>query len=85
MNDLVSYLEPAAVRSAPDLNRDELKQLLTTLKVMPIAEGVPLPNYHQFLDADGGFQPTEPVVAGSTTMLDELHRWSTALKPLRTV
>jgi NAD(P)H-dependent FMN reductase len=59
------------------------KQLLSTLKVVPIPEGVPLPNFPQFLDADGAFAPTDIVATGATTMLDELYRWSEALKPMR--
>jgi len=59
------------------------KQLLSTLKVVPIPEGVPLPNFHQFLDEQRVFTPTDIVSAGARTMLDELHRWSEALKPLR--
>ena len=50
---------------------------------MPIPEGVPIVSYHQFLDEDGAFQPNDFVVSGSKTMLDELYRWSTALKALR--
>lgn len=59
------------------------KQLLTALKVVPINEGVPIHNYHQFLDADGVFQANEAIAGGSKTMLDELYRWSEALKVLR--
>jgi NAD(P)H-dependent FMN reductase len=59
------------------------KQLLSTLKVVPIPEGVPLPNFPQFLSEDGAFVPTEIVSTGAKTMLDELHRWSEALKPMR--
>jgi NAD(P)H-dependent FMN reductase len=59
------------------------KPLLTSLKVMPIPEGVPIFSYHQFLDENGAFQATEITEKGATTMLEELHRWSTALKALR--
>lgn len=59
------------------------KQLLSTLKVVSIPEGVPLPNFHQFLNEDRVFTPTEIVTSGTSIMLDELHRWSEALKPMR--
>ena len=59
------------------------KQLLTALKVVTIPEAVPIPNYPQFIDADGVFQPNELITAGAKTMLDELDRWSGALKALR--
>lgn len=59
------------------------KQMLSTLKVVPIPEGVPLPNFPQFLSEDGTFTPTDIVASGTKIMLDELHRWSEALKPMR--
>lgn len=60
-----------------------VKPLLTTLKIMPMQEGVPIFSYQQHLDGDGVFKPTEIIEKSATTMLDELHRWAEALKPLR--
>ena len=60
------------------------KPLLTTVKIMPIPEAVAVPFYQKSLDENGVFPPSERVVAGATAMLDELHRWSVALKPMRT-
>ncbi|MBX3582414.1 MAG: NAD(P)H-dependent oxidoreductase [Rhizobiaceae bacterium] len=57
--------------------------LLTTKKVMPIPEGVPVPLVSQHIAEDKIFRPTEPVAAGAVTMLDELHRWAKALGPMR--
>jgi NAD(P)H-dependent FMN reductase len=62
-----------------------VKLLLTTLKVMPIPEGVAVPNFARFLGEDGAFRPDELVEKSATTMLGELLRWAEALKPLRTV
>lgn len=59
------------------------KPLLTTVKVMPIPEAVALPMHHNARDEKGAFQPSEQVLGGAKAMLDELARWSTALKPLR--
>ena len=59
------------------------KPLLTTVKVMPIPEAVAVPFYQKSLDENGNFTPSEPVAGGATAMLDELHRWSVALKPMR--
>lgn len=59
-----------------------LKEILTTLKVVPLYEGVPVPNYNNMI-SDGVFQPTDPVKEGATKMLDELLRWAEALKPMR--
>jgi NAD(P)H-dependent FMN reductase len=60
-----------------------LKPLLTTLKVMPIPEAIVLPAFAQHLDDKGHFTPNDMAATSATTMLDELHRWSVALKPMR--
>jgi NAD(P)H-dependent FMN reductase len=60
-----------------------VKLLLTALKVMPIPEGVAVPNFQRFLDEDKTFRPDELVEKSATTMLGELLRWAEALKPLR--
>jgi NAD(P)H-dependent FMN reductase len=59
------------------------KQLVTTLKMMPMSEGVPIPNFGQFLDADKTFRPNDPIKASVEPMLNELYRWAEALKPMR--
>jgi NAD(P)H-dependent FMN reductase len=60
-----------------------VKPLLTTVKVMPIPEAVALPMHQNARDEHGAFQPSDHVLSGAKTMLDELLRWSEALKPLR--
>ncbi len=60
-----------------------LKQLLTTVKVMPLPEAVALPMFSTHIDENGQFRANEMVTSGATAMLDELHRWSEALKPMR--
>jgi hypothetical protein len=60
-----------------------LKQLLTSVKVMPIPEGVVV-HIRQLIDEAGKFTPNEMVQGTARTMLDELLRWAEALKPLRT-
>ena len=57
--------------------------LFTTVKMMPIPEGVPIPLFSQHIGDDGVFRPTGPVVEGAKLMLGELHRWAEALKPMR--
>lgn len=61
---------------------ESAKSLLTTLKVVPVPEGVAVPNYPQLV-VEGAFQPNDSIIASAGTMLDELHRWSVALKPMR--
>jgi NAD(P)H-dependent FMN reductase len=60
------------------------KQIVTTLKMVPLVEAVPIPFVGQHLDGNTGvFQPTENHQKAAGEMLDELLRWAEALKPLR--
>jgi NAD(P)H-dependent FMN reductase len=59
-----------------------LKQIVTTLKMMPVPEAVAIPLVFQFMK-DGQFQPSGPLGPATTMMLDELLRWSDALHDLR--
>ncbi len=55
---------------------------LTTLKVMPIPEGVTLPNVYEQMD-EGQFKPNERNTQSAQALLNELLHWSEALAPLR--
>jgi NAD(P)H-dependent FMN reductase len=59
------------------------KQLVTTLKMMPMVEGVAIPMVAQSLDAQTGFKSNASVESAAKMMLDELHKWAQALKPMR--
>jgi len=61
---------------------ESAKPLLLVQKVVPIPEGVPVPNYPQLL-VDGEFKPNDLIIASAKTMLDELDRWAGALETLR--
>lgn len=58
------------------------KQIVTTLKMMPLPEAVAIPFYSQFLK-DGVFDPGEQQAKAAVGLLDELGRWSQALAELR--
>lgn len=60
----------------------ELRLLLTSVNIHPVPQSVPVPFYSQFIGEDGTFSPNEPMAQGLTTMLDEVHKWATALKTL---
>jgi len=60
-----------------------LRSLATTVKMMAIPEGVPVPNFAQFINEQGVFTPNDLMKQGATLMLDELVKWAQALKPLR--
>jgi NAD(P)H-dependent FMN reductase len=60
------------------------KQTVVALKMMPIPEAVNLPFFTQHIDTDTGtFQAPEMQEKAATAMLDELLKWTGALKPLR--
>ena len=59
-----------------------LKQVLTTLRMVPIPEGVAIPFVFEHL-SPAGLTPPPPVAAAVGPMLDELLRWTNALTELR--
>jgi NAD(P)H-dependent FMN reductase len=60
-----------------------LKQVVTALKMTPVAEAVSIPFVQQFLDADRRLQPNDVMESAVIAMLDELARWTTVLRGLR--
>lgn len=60
-----------------------LKQVLTTLNMMPITEGVPLPFFSKFITDDGQFEPEEISEKSVQILLDSLYQWSEALQGMR--
>jgi NAD(P)H-dependent FMN reductase len=62
-----------------------IKPLLTSVKTMPIPEGVFIPFVSQLIDKeDNSFKADETHEAAANKMLDELVKWATALKTLHT-
>ncbi len=60
-----------------------VKQIITTLRVMPLPEAVSIPFVQQFLDDQRRIQPNEIMLGAASAMLDELARVEAALRPLR--
>jgi NAD(P)H-dependent FMN reductase len=60
-----------------------LKQVLASLKVVPVMEAVNIPFVRSIIDEDGRLKPTEAMEASATAMLDEVQRWTEAMRPLR--
>ncbi len=58
------------------------KPVLTSMKIMPIPEAVSIPFVRNFLK-DGRFAGEETQAKAAAAMLDELHKWASALAPLR--
>jgi NAD(P)H-dependent FMN reductase len=61
----------------------QLKQVLTTLRMFPVFESVNIPFHTQFLDEDGVLVPNEIMEQAADAMLNELARTEAALRPLR--
>ena len=59
------------------------KQIVTTLKMVPLVEAVSIPFFSKHIDDTGLFVPNEIHQKSATDMLDELLRWAEALKPMR--
>ena len=59
------------------------KQLVTTLKMMPMTEGVMVPMVAKMLDDARNFKSNELIDKSATTMLDEMVKWARALKAMR--
>ena len=60
------------------------KQIVTALKMMPMFEAVAIPFFAQHIDqTTGRFDPGEVQGKAARVMLDELLRWTQALRPLR--
>jgi len=61
------------------------KQIVTTLKMMPLPDGVVFPMYAQSLNKETGvFSPDQKAEKAAQAMLNELVRWTNAMKVLRT-
>jgi NAD(P)H-dependent FMN reductase len=61
----------------------QLKQVVTTLKMFPVFESVSIPFHTQFIDEDGRVQANEVMEQAADAMLGELVRTESALRPLR--
>lgn len=61
----------------------ELRLMISNLNMHALPQTVPLPLFSQFVNDEGVFIPNEAVETGATGLLDELHKWAVALKPMR--
>lgn len=60
-----------------------LMEVVTTLRLVPVVEGIPIPQVGRYLNDDGEFVPNEVIAAGTGPMFAELARLHRALAPLR--
>lgn len=80
--------KPAAVVSYGGVSgglraAQELRLLIGNLNMMAIPQTVPLAFYQKSIGEDKAFAPGQPSLDGLNLALGELHKWATALKPMR--
>lgn len=61
----------------------QLKQVVTAQKMMPVAESVNIPFFTQYITEDHRFVGEERLTKSVEIMLSELLKWTKALYPLR--
>ncbi len=59
------------------------KQVVTTLKMMPIPEAVNVSFVQKYLNSEGQFEATQELEKSAEIMLEELNHWAVHLKPMR--
>ena len=60
-----------------------LKQVVISVRMVPIVDSVPIPSVSQLLGEDGQLHATEAMDEAAARMLAELARLSTVLTPLQ--
>jgi len=60
-----------------------IKQVVTTLKMVPVTESVNIPFFTKFINDEEKFVGDESLEKSAADMLNELAKWTTALKPMR--
>jgi NAD(P)H-dependent FMN reductase len=59
----------------------QLKQVVTALKMIPVAESVNIPFFSQFIDDSGTVRPNDLMTRSADAMLDELARVTALVRP----
>jgi hypothetical protein len=59
-----------------------VKQVVTTPRMLPVTDAVPIPMVRTMLD-DDGFHPNDIVSGSATVMLDELVKVGNAMTAVR--
>lgn len=60
-----------------------LKQVVTTLSMMPLTEAVNIPFFAKYINDEEKFVPEELAVKSAHAMLNALHKWSEAMAGMR--
>ncbi len=60
-----------------------LKQIVTTLKMMPLVESIPIPFFTKYINDEGVFTADDPLDKSADALLKEMEKWAGALKTIR--
>jgi NAD(P)H-dependent FMN reductase len=61
----------------------QLKPVVTVLRMTPLSDAVYIPWVHQHIDEERRFQPTGAMETAAAAVLEALERFEAALRPLR--
>ena len=70
-------------KQVKELFEQELEQVVTALKMMPVVEAVNIPFFTKYIDEQNKFNADEPIQHSAETMLTELLKWAEKLKLMR--
>jgi NAD(P)H-dependent FMN reductase len=62
---------------------EQLKQVVSAVGMVPVADAVNIPFHTRFFDAEGRLEANDIMEQAAVAMLDELLRTTAALRPLR--
>jgi NAD(P)H-dependent FMN reductase len=62
---------------------EQLQQVVTAVRLMPVIDQVNIPFYQQFIDDNGVLQANDVMEQAADTMLESLLRLEETLRPLR--
>ena len=65
--------------------QEHLIPIASTLKLVPLVESVNIPFFVQHINPEGVFTPAATTEESLTKMLDELFKWGTGLKHMRSL
>lgn len=60
-----------------------LKQVVTTLNMMPLSEQVSIPFFANYMNEKGNFKGDEKLNNSAINMMQHLYKWSTTMKKMR--
>lgn len=60
-----------------------LKQVVTTINMMPLSQQVTIPSFEKLIDENNNFIPNEHIEKSAISMLKELEKWAETMQTLR--